>query len=250
MTTIFASPTRQPTSGLLQPARLAALFWIFTYSVLTARGLLSDREVDLLDPRRFLATSAGALIYWLVLHWIGRSARDVSQSSVLSIIGTILPASIAVLAIRLVADWMFSATPSPVEHSLRWVMVWAGYFGMWVSGALALRLQRTVLIKAPTVSAQAPALPASVARPATPAERDALDWLIDACAEHLTASPRPSRAALAAYLVARAGYPIADGFDAEAHNRRVDLALSIAARLLESDGAALDRDHGGTASLH
>ena len=231
MTTILASPARRLDNALLQPARLAALFWIFTYSVLTARGMLSDGGVDLLDPLRFVATSGGALIYWLVLHWIGRMARGVSQSSVLPILATILPASIAVLAIRLAADWMLSETPSPVEHSLRWVMVWAGYFGMWVSGALALRLQRAVPVKARAASAEAVALAACRTAQTASVEQDALDWLVDACADHLAAAPQTTKAALAAHLVASAGYDIADGYDEQAHNMRVDLALSIAARL-------------------
>jgi hypothetical protein len=209
---------------------LAALFWAFTWSALTGRAMLSGRDIDLLDPRRFFATSAGALIYWLVLNWIDRKARGASQSSVFPIIATILPASIAVLAIRLVTDWTFYETPSPPEQSLRWVMVWAGYFGMWVSGALALRLQRTVPAKtsaAPVGTSALPAQPVSV-------EEDALDWLIDACAEHLAEAPHSTKAALARHLIAKAGYPAADRLDEHAHNARIDLAWSIAARLEKS----------------
>ena len=70
---------------------------------------------------------------------------------------------------------------------------------------------------------------------AATAELDALDWIITACADHLAAAPQPTRSALAGHLLARAGYRIADGFDARAHNVRVDLATGIAARLLESE---------------
>ena len=70
---------------------------------------------------------------------------------------------------------------------------------------------------------------------AASAVQDALDWLIDACADHLAATHQPTRAALAAHLLASSGYDIADGLDAQAHNMRVDLATGIAARLLESE---------------
>jgi hypothetical protein len=88
----------------------------------------------------------------------------------------------------------------------------------------------------------ASALPAPPHRRATRAasvEQDVMDWLIDACADHLAAAPQPTKAALAAHLVAKAGYRIADGFDQRAHNMRVDLALGIAARLLHGDCAEL-----------
>jgi len=69
---------------------------------------------------------------------------------------------------------------------------------------------------------------------------DGLDWLIAACADHLAAAPRPTRAALAAHLLASAGYRIADGFDEAARNMRVDLAEGIAARLLAREPAEID----------
>jgi hypothetical protein len=85
----------------------------------------------------------------------------------------------------------------------------------------------------------ADALAAPRARQAQPpqADPDALNWLIQVCADHLAAAPRPSRAALAAHLVASAGYCVADGFDVRAHNIRVDLATGIAARLIADDPA-------------
>jgi hypothetical protein len=73
------------------------------------------------------------------------------------------------------------------------------------------------------------------------AEQDALDWLIGACADHLATRRQSSRTALAAHLLAGAGYDIAEGLDAQAHNMRVELATGIAARLLERDHAERGR---------
>ena len=79
------------------------------------------------------------------------------------------------------------------------------------------------------------------APPAAPAEQDALDWIVTACADLLAVATQPTRAALAAHLLAGAGYEIADGPDARARTMRVDLATAIASRLLDSEPAETER---------
>jgi hypothetical protein len=58
----------------------------------------------------------------------------------LAVLATILPASIMVLLARLVVEQMGAANPNGLPGDLRFVMVWGGYFGLWVSASFALRV--------------------------------------------------------------------------------------------------------------
>ena len=198
-------PQRQ-ASGL-RSALFAALFWAFTYAVLTARAeLLFGDGYDLIGARRIVATSTGALIYWLVLKWIERVARGASSSGVAPIIATILPATVVVLAARLVYDQFYGA-PSPLQENLRWVMIWAGYFGMWVSAALAFRMQqkRRTEVRSEPRAAAAERLDEN--RPTSPLD---FDRLVEESARHMASVPVATRQALAQQLLDRAGYHAAE----------------------------------------
>jgi hypothetical protein len=220
----FARPSRP-----LQVLLFAALFWLFTYALLSVRAqLLLGDGFSLASARRLLATTAGAATYWAVLGWM-RARPEGRAPNPAAIVATILPASILVLAARLAVDRLWYETPLPLEANLRWVMAWSGYFGLWVSASLAFRMHRAPrAATAPTASALA-ARPAPSA-PSAPADPAAWEWLVDACAAELAASPPADRAALAARLVARAGYERADDLGG-LHNARVALAARLAARL-------------------
>ena len=216
---------------------LSALFWLFTYALLSVRAqmLLGD-GFDLVSARRLLGTTAGAFAYWAVLGWIrtGRGGRPVNPAAILA---TILPATIFVLAACLAVEHLWYESPLPLQATLRWVMAWSGYFGLWVSATLAFHIHRAGRT-AESAPAPAPARASAFARPepagrSAPAEPAAWDWLIEACAAELATLPAPDRGALAARLVARAGYERADDPDGEA-NARVELAGRLAARLAAS----------------
>ncbi len=81
----------------------------------------------------------GAALYWLVLSRLIDGTRD-RPGKPLAVLATILPASIVVLLARLVVDHMGATNPNGVPGDLRFVLVWGGYFGLWVSASFALRV--------------------------------------------------------------------------------------------------------------
>lgn len=214
----------------LQPLLFAALFWLFTYVLLSVRAqMLLGESFELISARRLLGTSAGALSYWTVLAWMRRSRGGLAPNPA-AIVATILPATIFVLAACLAVEHLWYETPLPLQATLRWVMAWSGYFGLWVSASLAFQMHRECRAAATPAPLAATIPAASPAVRTAPAELEAWDWLIDACAAELAVLPLPDRAALAARIAARAGYEQADDPDGGA-NARVELAARIAARL-------------------
>jgi hypothetical protein len=228
---MYASVTTLPARRALSLQRLlfSALFWLFTYVLLSVRAqmLLGD-GFDLLSTRRLLGTSAGALAYWAVLGLI-RTGRDGRPVNPAAIVATILPATIFVLAACLAVEHLWYESPLPLQATLRWVMAWSGYFGLWVSASLAFQIHRDSRTVAPAFAPASIAGPAPATRPA-PADPAAWDWLVEACAAELAELPAPDRTALVARLVAKAGYEQADDPGGVA-NARVELAGRIASRL-------------------
>ena len=126
-----------PTQPAVRIAVYASLFWAFTYSLFSARAyMMMGDDFELLSSRRLVSITVGACLFGVVMTTI--SARRWSAWRTAAIISTILPASLTVFAIRFAFDQFWHEQPSPPHETLRWVMVWAGYFGLWVSAALAL----------------------------------------------------------------------------------------------------------------
>jgi hypothetical protein len=219
---------RRPAPAL-QLLLFSALFWLFTYALLSVRAqmLLGD-GFDLVSARRLLGTTAGALSYWTVLAWI-RADRDGRPVRPAAILATILPATIFVLAACLAVEHLWYETPLPLQATLRWVMAWSGYFGLWVSASLAFQMQHAGRAQARACARPAAAAAPPVTSPA-PSDPAAWDWVVEACAAELASLPAPDREALAARLVARSGYEQADDPGGGA-NARVELAARLAARL-------------------
>lgn len=223
-----STPPRRP----LRLAPLTALgFWIFTYLLLSVRAeMLRGDGFDGLSLKRVVATLVGAVLLGLALAATGRG--KLSTAGRLAILGTIFPASAAVFAVRVTLDYFYYGQPLTLADDVRWVLVWAGYFGLWLSAALALSLGQA--------KAAAPVHPAA-ARPAAralPATREATppeswEWLVDVIAEETADAPRQRRIELALRLLARAGYDSADELDPDHRRRGARLALArrIAARL-------------------
>lgn len=216
-----ASPLRLPLTAIG--------FWVFTYLLLSIRAeMLRGDGFDVLSVKRLAATSVGAILLGLVLA--ASSGRHLSVSKRLAILGTIFPACAAVFAVRVMLDYFYYGAPLTLADDVRWVLVWAGYFGLWLSAALALSLGRLPL--AAPAAAAAAGSPGSVAAPPRPAP-EAWDWLADVIVDELADAPGQRRAELADRLIARAGYESADEFDPDRRRQRdrVALARSIAARL-------------------
>lgn len=228
--------------GEMDMLRMAAIFWLFSYAIQSFWvKLIVEDAFAFLSWRRSIAVTAGALIYWVVLRRIVGSDTD-GRSTRWAILASIVPAAVGVLAVRMIVDALFFERPLPQSINLQWVLVWTGYFGLWVSGALAFKLQRGFPLAAPRRGSLATARPAAAPAPSSvtgraaapaPAPDDAWDWVVDVLAEEAAALADGDRKALADRLVDRAGYSLADPGDgsAAAHNARVDLAYRIAARL-------------------
>lgn len=119
---------------------LAVIFWAFTYALFTYRANLRYGDAyELISAVRLVPTLIGAALYWLVLS---RLIDDTSRRAgkPLAMLATIIPASIIVLLARVVLDRLGAANPNGFAGDLRFVMVWGGYFGLWVSASFALRV--------------------------------------------------------------------------------------------------------------
>ena len=231
-----------PKSPSFSPAAratiVAGLFWVFTYAVLTTRAsMIYGDAFTLTNERRLVALTAGAAIFWAVLkNMIFRPQSGARHPAL--IVATVLPAALAVLATRYVMDWAVFQDIRPFRESLLWVLVWAGYFGLGISGILAFEIHSGRFGPAAPRTAVA-AVPAERAAPVAqvaPARRSTVedwDWLINALATEMVDLPPAERVALSRRLLARAGYELADDDDpsAAAHNARLQLAGRVAARL-------------------
>ena len=119
---------------------LTLIFWAFTYALFTYRAQLRYGDAyELTDTIRLVSTAVGAGLYWLVLSRLIDGTRD-RPGKPLAILATILPASIVVLLARLLVDQMGANNPNGLPGDLRFVLVWGGYFGLWVSASFALRI--------------------------------------------------------------------------------------------------------------
>jgi hypothetical protein len=205
-------------------------FGLFTYGVLSWRtSLVVGDAFHFFTARRLLATAAGAAIYGFVLSKIMAPESRWTRNP-LAVIGTILPASLVLLSVRLALDQLLYAEPLPLENNVRWVFVWAGYFGLWVSAALALKAHGAP--SAPNVHAAA-RVECERAAPASPADENVWFSLVDALAEEIDALPHADRARVVEGLIRRADYEITDELSAlaPAHNARVQLVLRLASRV-------------------
>lgn len=211
----FDRRSRRPTVGKLHLPLVAALFCLFTYALFSLRAeiILGD-SFQWLTAKRLVATLLGAGMFLSVLHVVGRSDK-LSAAKLVAIISTILPASLAVLAARLLLDRFYYGQPLSAGDDVRWVLVWAGYFGLWVSGALALKLHASskgslalarLLASQPTTLAQSTAT--SPATASTDAE--AWTWLLDILAREMASVPPPKRLAILDRLMSQAGYECVD----------------------------------------
>lgn len=130
------APRSRPGSN----ASLALLFWAFTYVLFTYRANLRYGDAyELVSTIRLVSTAVGAGLYWLVLARLIDGTRD-RPAKPLVVLATILPASIVVLLARLALDQLGATNPNGLPGDLRFVLVWGGYFGLWVSASFALRV--------------------------------------------------------------------------------------------------------------
>lgn len=83
----------------------------------------------LLSERRLLLCAAGAGLFWLALRRL--EARPMRLNT---IIGMIVAAGFAILAIRIGLD-LELGEPLPLTRAFRWVLGWSTIFGIWLLAA-------------------------------------------------------------------------------------------------------------------
>jgi hypothetical protein len=169
----------------------------------------------ILSEKRLVATILGALIFLAVIHFFA-TIEKFSLAKIAVIMATTLPASLAVISARLIIDRFYYDQPLDLGNNIRWVILWAGYFGLWVSGALALKLYllnegNAALFKVLASDLTSlPLLPVPRPHKVLPAEAESWAWLIDVIGQEMSSVPSRERLAILESLIRRAGYECAD----------------------------------------
>nr|WP_294851380.1 hypothetical protein [uncultured Sphingomonas sp.] len=236
MTTLAFSPVRRPQSARTRDLISAAIFWAFTYLLFTYRTQLRyGDDAVLADPKRLVSTMIGAAVLYVILHYFmpasGQAPRRPGQ-----LIAAVIPASLLMLAVRVIIDQLAPSGEADFANSLRFVSVWGGYFGLWVCATLALRYAELPRFrigrpsKAQSVmrvdAKSAPTVAVIHHKEDPAAWDDVLDWL----SEEMMMMPNDERRQLAERLIARAGYETVDPLAAPA-NDRVAIARRLANRV-------------------
>lgn len=221
-----------------QNSRLAVwtgLFWVFSYLVLSARAHLLAIDSVWLSDVRIVSITVGTLLFGAALQSIDRYAAQVRHP--LLFVGAALPAASIVLATRVLMDQLFSESPLSLTEHARWVLVWAGYFGV---GLCTYLLVRTPHIAAGrTAGAQAPAAHPGAgvdtrARSGEIADPSGWEAVVDALAAEMLADNATRKADIMQRLLDRVGYELADDLGTPPrHNVRVRRAMRLIARLTE-----------------
>jgi hypothetical protein len=112
---------------------LAALFWAFTFSLFAYRASGQFADFELFSVQRLGVTLVGAVIFgWVVSSLIRASGPE--KSKPLAVLATILPASIAVLAARLLLDITAEDGITNFQEDMRWVCLPARHIGRFGTG--------------------------------------------------------------------------------------------------------------------
>lgn len=210
------------------------LFASFTYLVLSAWAqiVFGDRYLWMSDVR-LVSIAGGTLLYAHALRAAMRSRTSAGGPARLAL--HVVGASLIMLALRYVANQTLSDTPLSIGEHIMWVLVWAGYFGLWVSAFLEMEWRKTSAAPVIWTPVAAAGEAASTRTPAhshrlDDSEAEAWSWIIDALADEMSRHPPEARAELLSNLQRRAGYALADDLNGAvtAHNRRVALVERLA----------------------
>ncbi len=190
---------------------LTLIFWAFTYALFTYRAQLRYGDAyELTETLRLVSTAVGAGLYWVVLSRLIDGTRD-RPGKPLAVLATILPASIVVLLARLLLDQMGATNPNGWPGDLRFVLVWGGYFGLWVSASFALRVLPRLNFGAEASLHRLRAKHSVVARPHENAMFRA--EVLERLALEIASLPPKERRLLVESFADPAGYEMADELD-------------------------------------
>jgi hypothetical protein len=231
-------PPLGPKTLSSNPALLALLFWLGSYTLLSLRAMLNPEPGHFaLSMSRLLATGLGAIVCGWVITRIESREERIDVASIF--VGLAFAAVLTVLVRQ--AYSVLAADDETMAESVRWTLVWAGYSATFVAAYCAFTADRrrraTIVRRAIPEQARHAVVPVRPIATDRPAE-DELAWVVDALAEAIADSPRPTAQAVIARLTRDAGYLLAQEDDAldRRHNRRVQLVQALAARLDRQKG--------------
>lgn len=202
-----------PRSRGQSNVQLALVFWTFTYALFSYRANLRYGDAyELISAIRLVSTAVGAGLYWLVLSRLIDGARD-RPGKPIAVLATIVPASIVVLLARLLLDHLGAINPNGLPGDIRFVLVWSGYFGLWVSASFALRVMPRHNFGAECSAAILHPKASKVATARQAANAIARSELLERLALEIATLPAAERKALIGSFAIHAGYEVADEFE-------------------------------------
>lgn len=217
-------------------AWLALAFAIFAFVVFTVRAVLNPDGAVLISDKRVFATALGGVIYWIAIREIFRNSHKpigtiVLNTMYISVLGIAL-----LLAVRSAIDALtLDDLSESFARNIRWILLWAGYFGAWVAGFMSLLFYNRLNDVATEVSvsrqAHIAARPEATAafaveRTDTPMTVETLEWVAEAVAAEIARHPQIDRTTLIANLLRRSGYETTDAmFASDSAQQAVRLRL-------------------------
>lgn len=144
----------------------ALAFWVFTYGLLSVRGVLLEQPVPVLHFRRLVATAAGAILLALVLERMRRAADRSTAAKIRLALAVMIPAALLMLGVRWGLESWANGQAVAAAPSLIWTIVWTGYFAAWVGTCIALDIAGAAGALSTAAAAAAAAEPDTAARAA------------------------------------------------------------------------------------
>lgn len=224
-------PSAQSPGGSANPSFwLVLLFGLSMFVLLTFWAKLNpDLDVRIVNDKRIFATALGALTYWLTIRALAAEQNRSLSEMIVAALTVGIPGTALILFAREVFDlFMLPDGSEGFARNLRWLLLWGGYYGAWVTGFVAVAYYRRATVSVAAPVAAPCVFPVRAAEP-----EDADNWLIDTIADEL-ADRALDRRGLARRLRLRAGYEQADAERdpaASRDNARRALAFRVAARL-------------------
>ncbi|MGQ0589272.1 MAG: LytR/AlgR family response regulator transcription factor [Sphingosinicella sp.] len=148
-----------------------ALFWLITFLLFSVRALLIDPEAfDLVQANRLVSTGLGAIFFGLAIARLARREADSLVAQARQVLAWAMGAAGAIAVARLAIDLSFDPqTPTvaaALPATLRWLLVWLGYFFAWSGAYLLLRYDRALAAQQALLSRKSSA-PHSAPEPET-----------------------------------------------------------------------------------
>ncbi|MFC7537826.1 LytR/AlgR family response regulator transcription factor [Sphingomonas sp. GCM10030256] len=118
----------------------AAFFWFFSYVIMSLRGLVVPVALPVLSGRRLFSTLSGALLFVGAAIALRRAEpASVPARGALMLLASVT-ATACLFAIQTLAEHVFSwSPPITAGDQVGWLLMWAGYFGAWLTAVVPVR---------------------------------------------------------------------------------------------------------------